>query len=113
MIKAILITKEFIESNKTPGGGWNRKQIEAIGLEWPPRKGWKKSVIGRCISLENAQIFGAHSMPNTKPIKNPLTAKNNRLMVENECLKNQIAYLKAQVEDLEQSIIVTEAKRMQ
>lgn len=111
MTKQILITKEFIESNKTPGGGWNRKQIEAIGLEWPPRKGWKKSVIGRCISFENAQIFGAHSIPNTKPTKNPLSAKNKALKTENECLKNQIAYLKSQVEELEQSIIVVEANR--
>jgi hypothetical protein len=113
MTKQVLITKEFIESNKTAKGGWNKKQIEAIGLIWPPRKGWKKSVIGDCISFNDAQIFASYSTPNAKPVKNPLSAKNKILTVENECLKNQVAYLKSQVEDLEQSSIVIEAKRMQ
>jgi hypothetical protein len=113
MTKQIIITKEFIESNKTAKGGWNKRQIEAIGLVWPPTKGWKRAIIGNCISIEDAQIFASFTEPPKKPVKNPLTAKNKRLLVENECLKSQIAYLKTLTEDLEQSIIAAEAKRMQ
>jgi hypothetical protein len=34
-------TKEEIEKHLTPAGGYLRKDIEAMGVNWPPLKGWK------------------------------------------------------------------------
>lgn len=34
-----------IESAKTPAGGWTRKQLAAWGVEWPPKKGWRRNLI--------------------------------------------------------------------
>lgn len=39
------ITLDDIEAAKTPRGGWTRQQIEAWGLTWPPRKGWKYRLV--------------------------------------------------------------------
>ncbi len=36
------ITREMIESARTPAGGWTRQQLAAWGVKWPPCKGWKK-----------------------------------------------------------------------
>lgn len=46
----VILTKELIEANKTPAGGYTRSQLEAIGVAWPPKKGWKKGSIGKEIS---------------------------------------------------------------
>ena len=51
----MIITKQWIHAHKTPAGGWNRKQIEALGLTWPARKGWQKR-------LEGTEIDGVAQM---------------------------------------------------
>ena len=116
MTNQIIIIKEFIESNKTARGGWNRKQIEAIGLTWPPTKGWKRSVIGNCISIVNAQIFASFTEKANKPVKNPLTKANEILTIENDCLKSQVEYFRDQfiehedeIERLTQELLATNA----
>lgn len=50
----LTITNEFIESLKSDKGGFTRKQLEAIGVTWPPEKGWKGKVIGKEIERETA-----------------------------------------------------------
>ncbi len=35
----------WLDSLKSPGGGWTRETLESLGIEWPPRKGWKKRLI--------------------------------------------------------------------
>lgn len=52
-----IITEQLIETHRTPAGAWNRPQLEALGVGWPPKKGWKDRVIGRSISEENLQAF--------------------------------------------------------
>lgn len=51
------ITKQWLQNNKTPNGGYNRKQIESIGLTWPVRKGWQELLIGAQITQEQKQQF--------------------------------------------------------
>jgi hypothetical protein len=46
----MIVTNEWIEEHKTTNGGWNKPQLEAIGIAWPPVKGWKLSVIGKQIT---------------------------------------------------------------
>ncbi len=38
-------TKEEIERYLTPAGGYLRKDIEAMGVNWPPMKGWKDRLL--------------------------------------------------------------------
>jgi len=48
----MVITNEQIEASKTPAGGWNRKQLNAWGVPWPPPKGWKgKLVAGESFAI--------------------------------------------------------------
>jgi len=57
----MIITKQWIHDHKTPAGGWNRKQMTAIGFKWPPPKGWIKAVSGVDISDEVRKRFEAES----------------------------------------------------
>lgn len=54
---AVILTKEFIEGNRSSSGGWNNSQLVMIGESWPPKRGWLKRAIGREISDEAAQKF--------------------------------------------------------
>ena len=45
-----VITKIWLESNKTKNGGYSRKQLEVLNQEWPPVKKWTKQVCGMRIS---------------------------------------------------------------
>jgi hypothetical protein len=55
------ITNEWLEQWKTPGGGYTRKQLELLGVSWPPAKGWKKSVVGAELADETAKSFEVSS----------------------------------------------------
>jgi hypothetical protein len=35
------LTEQQIEAGRSPKGGWNRKQLAAWGVPWPPPKGWR------------------------------------------------------------------------
>ncbi|MBO0323489.1 ribonuclease HI [Muricauda sp. CAU 1633] len=45
----IVITYELIESLKTHAGGYSKKGLELLGVEWPPEKGWKARILGNVI----------------------------------------------------------------
>lgn len=51
------ITRELIREGQSLAGGWNRKQVEALGLEWPPKHGWQHRLLGNEISDQNAARF--------------------------------------------------------
>lgn len=34
-----------IEAAKTPDGGWTRETLAGWGIEWPPKKGWKRAMM--------------------------------------------------------------------
>jgi hypothetical protein len=57
MRKMIRITKELIDQGATKGIGWNKKQLEILGVEFPLKKGWKNQIIGNLISQEDAVKF--------------------------------------------------------
>lgn len=44
-----LVTREWILDNRTPKGAWNRLQIQALGIQWPPREGWIDRMDGEYI----------------------------------------------------------------
>lgn len=54
---SVPVTEEFIESGKSPRGGWTREQLRLLGVSWPPPKGWKQGVLGVCIPKATAEEF--------------------------------------------------------
>lgn len=55
--KTIVLTKELIKSARTANGGLTKKQLAAIGVPWPPPKGWQEKKIGTKISQNQLQQF--------------------------------------------------------
>ena len=53
----MLITKEFLDTNTTPKGGYNRAQLAVVGVSWPAPKGWKKRLVGQEITAEQEVLF--------------------------------------------------------
>lgn len=51
------ITKAWIKAHRTPNGAWTKRQLEAIGVNWPAVKGWQKAVIGTEITAAKKQAF--------------------------------------------------------
>ena len=51
------ITEELITAGTSKRGGFSKRQLALLGVDWPPTSGWKKSVIGRPIPQEDAQEF--------------------------------------------------------
>ena len=42
----IPITLDTFQAAKSAKGGWTKKQVELLGVQWPPRKGWLRGMIG-------------------------------------------------------------------
>jgi hypothetical protein len=40
-------TAAEIEAAKTPRGGWTRATLAKWGVDWPPRRGWKRRLIAQ------------------------------------------------------------------
>lgn len=52
-----VITEDWIKSNASVRGGWTAKQFSAIGIDWPPVKGWIGRVIGTTIDETSKHVF--------------------------------------------------------
>jgi hypothetical protein len=39
------------------GVGWNREQLAALGIAWPPMKGWLSRLIGRRVPRKMWERF--------------------------------------------------------
>ena len=53
----VILTREHIKSAKTANGGLTKHQLEAIGIEWPLKKGSINSKIGTEITQEQLEQF--------------------------------------------------------
>ena len=42
---------------RTDRGAWTKPQIEALGIDWPPRKGWIDRIVGKELSADNQVKF--------------------------------------------------------
>lgn len=51
------ITRQLLEAGRSQRGGWNRPQLEALGIEWPPTNGWRVRLIGTEITEQQARRF--------------------------------------------------------
>lgn len=77
------ITKDWLDSNKTKSRGYSRSQLLILGIEWPPQKNWRKTVIGMQItdfqkktyeSLSDDIIFS--TIPQVKRVFNKLNTSD-------------------------------------
>lgn len=64
-MNTIKLTRENLHQlSASPGkAGFTRKQIEALGFEWPASKGWLTSLIGKEISQENYDVVKSLGHP--------------------------------------------------
>lgn len=54
----MIVTENWIRDNATRGGiGWTKSQLSALGVKWPPPKGWLESLIGKEITPAAALKF--------------------------------------------------------
>lgn len=55
--KGFTVTERWLRKYSTDGQAWNRRQLEAIGIGWPPQRGWFKAVTGMSINMERKARF--------------------------------------------------------
>ena len=55
--RLFVITDEWLRKYATERNGYTRKQLSILGIDWPPTKNWRKSVIGREITAEQKSQF--------------------------------------------------------
>jgi hypothetical protein len=46
----VLLENTHIEMIETPKGGFKRSSLAALGIPWPPKKGWRIRAIGTEVS---------------------------------------------------------------
>lgn len=56
-LKAFIVTKEFIEQGISAHGGWTRRQLDILRVQWPPARDWMKRCVNRKISAVDAAEF--------------------------------------------------------
>jgi len=76
MTEQFIITKEWLQNNKTPRGGYTKKQAEILLQTWPLKKGWQNKVIGTKIWVEMKNRFESLKTPNKKQVREVLTIEN-------------------------------------
>ena len=42
-----IVTGKLIDSLRTENGGWTKCALAYLGVEWPPRRGWKLEVLNQ------------------------------------------------------------------
>jgi hypothetical protein len=52
-----VLLNELLIDNAGKNGGYSRRQLAAVGIEWPPTKGWKKELVGKIVSSEEFRVF--------------------------------------------------------
>jgi len=52
-----VVTAEWLHAHGTRGAGWTAEQLRAIGVTWPPRRGWIRQQEGREITDAQREAF--------------------------------------------------------
>lgn len=51
------LSKELFDKGKSKKGAWNKKQFEALGVEYPLRSGWYDRLIGQEFEIPVLEKF--------------------------------------------------------
>lgn len=57
LMEYITMTEDLLNSGKSMNGGWNYDQTAILGAGNPPRKGWKKAIIGLDYNEQIIELF--------------------------------------------------------
>lgn len=57
MSDEFVITREWMDRFSSFNRGWTRRQLEALGVAWPPIHGWRRRLEGKKISEFQRQEF--------------------------------------------------------
>jgi len=52
-----VVTRELLEEGMSRNGGWNRQQLEVLGVSWPLQSGWRRCLLGKVVSAEAIAEF--------------------------------------------------------
>ena len=52
-----IITKKWLEENQTSNGGYTADQLAEFGFNFPPPRGWQKSIIGKRTTINSKLNF--------------------------------------------------------
>lgn len=61
MREQTVVTDEILESAKSSKGGYSKKQLALLGVDWPPKTGWKKAMLGKSLPSSTVAQFVAMS----------------------------------------------------
>ena len=66
------VTHQLLDEASNASGGYTKRQIEALGLTWPLRKGWKSALLnsGLVLSQEQYDLLMWDSHRNGKAVNN-------------------------------------------
>ena len=51
------VTEQWLKRNSTANGGYTKGQLQLVGVDWPPSKGWQRALIDAKIPVEDARRF--------------------------------------------------------
>lgn len=85
----MIITKQFLEDNRTPKGSFTKQQLKCLGVKWPPKSGWMKRVEGQEISDSDKQSFinGRFQIGGNKGHKERIEKLESKVEHLTECMK--------------------------
>ena len=52
----MILENEHIDMIETPKGGFKRSSLAALGIPWPPKKGWRVRLIGTEVSEDQLAL---------------------------------------------------------
>lgn len=55
----VTLTEGDLRAGASERGGFNREQLAAIGVEWPPARGWLKELVGTQLPALSLSAFQA------------------------------------------------------
>jgi hypothetical protein len=58
----MIVTKKWINDHKSKNSGFSKSQLNALGISWPPVKGWVDKIVGKEITEEQRKTFERHSV---------------------------------------------------
>lgn len=53
----ITLTRDLIHSAATSNCGFRKSQLEALGVSWPPKKGWLSKLAGTTVTQMQWDLF--------------------------------------------------------
>lgn len=59
----VVVSLNWLQRHKTPNGGYRKAQLAALGLGWPPERGWQAGQVGRFIPADRAKAFEQGARP--------------------------------------------------